>query len=54
MASRSRHLLMVRHFAERGSAVRRLTSFAFSGFRMANRLHCLLATLIAEGERQCA
>jgi hypothetical protein len=54
MASCSGHLLMVRHFADRDSAVMRLTSFAFSGFRMASRLHCLLATLIAEGERQCA
>ena len=39
-------LLMVRHFAEICGSVPVLTFFLFSGFRMASRLHCFLASVI--------
>ena len=41
---------MVRHFAERGAAILGLTSFPFSGFWMASRLHFPLASVV-DGRR---
>jgi hypothetical protein len=39
-------LLIVRHFAERGAVILRLTSFTFRGFRMASRLHSSMASAV--------